>query len=151
MDFMCTVCRSIQQSCLVESKLTETDFQIKAEEVVEGYRDFKEVFDWKQLDKSKGCYRSYQLIRNVLAAHALNCSFCVCLDRRRPDLLEHWYAVMRRVKGSDLKTRCKVLTWQELSSVVPAQLRTFLDIKYGIAPPGTAPSRVPGVDGRFAD
>ncbi len=35
-------------------------------------------------------YRSYQLIRNVLAAYANDSSFCVLLGERRPDLRIFW-------------------------------------------------------------
>jgi hypothetical protein len=119
-------------SLLVESKLTEADFQIKAAEVVEGYRDFPDVLDRQMLPKSGNKYASYQLIRNVLAAHALGLSFCVLLDARRPDLIDSWYAVMRCVRRAELRTRCQVLTWQELSQSLPLQLQRFLRNKYGI-------------------
>ena len=119
---------------LVEAKLTEADFQSKAKQSVERYRDFEKVFRRRDLPQSKTTYSSYQLIRNVLAAFALDCSFCVMLDARRPDLLEQWYAVMRCVKQGDLRTRCKVLTWQELSEALPPELQDFLDEKYGIRP-----------------
>lgn len=119
-------------SLLVESKLTESDFQTKAADVVEGYRDFRDVFDRRMLPKVGRKYASYQLIRNVLAAHALGLSFCVILDARRPDLIEAWYAVMRCVKKAELRTRCQVLTWQELSANLPVQLQQFLSNKYGI-------------------
>lgn len=119
---------------LVECKLTETDFQSKAKAVLEQYRDFQDVFRRRDLPQSKEKYAGYQLIRNVLAAHALNCSFCVMTDARRPDLIEFWYSVMRCVKLYELRVRCKVLTWQELSSVLPDDLNVFLDEKYGIRP-----------------
>jgi len=35
-----------------------------------------------------------------------------------------------------------VLTWQELSAILPEQLGEFLDLKYGIVPPGKVPSMV---------
>jgi hypothetical protein len=124
---------------LVECKLTESDFQSKAKPVVENYRDFNEVFDRRSLPQSKEKYEGYQLIRNVLAAHALNCSFCVMTDARRPDLIEFWYSVMRCVKIADLRLRCKVLTWQELSPVLPDDLNEFLDEKYGIRPGPVTP------------
>jgi hypothetical protein len=111
---------------LVESKLTETDFQLRDAAVVESYRDLHEVFAVEFLPKVDGRYVSYQLIRNVLAAHALGLSFCVLLDARRPDLLEAWYAVMKCVRDSELRTRCKVLTWQEVSGAVPEDLQRFL-------------------------
>ena len=126
---------------LIEAKLTESDFQTKVAEVVRGYRDLKAVFDVRSLPMAKGKYLSYQLIRNVLSARANACSFCVLLDQRRPDLIEQWYAVMRCVRIADLRLRCKVLTWQEMSEALPERLRGFLDCKYGVVPPGQSPSR----------
>jgi hypothetical protein len=125
---------------LVESKLTESDFQIKDAGVVESYRDLEEVFDLRLLPRFEGQYVSYQLIRNVLAAHALELAFCVVLDGRRPDLAEAWYAIMKCVRIPDLRTRCKVLTWQELSGAAPRDLQQFLNSKYGIVPTGCIPS-----------
>lgn len=87
-------------------------------------------------------YTGYQLIRNVLAAHAAASSFCVILDQRRPDLIESWFQIMRAVKTADLRTRCKVLTWQELVPFLPFGLIEFLNRKYGIAAPGSAPSLI---------
>ncbi len=124
---------------LVECKLTESDFQSKSKSVVDNYRDFEEVFERRLLPQSKDKYQGYQLIRNVLAAHALSCSFCVMTDARRPDLIEFWYSVMRCVKPADLRLRCKVLTWQELSVVLPDDLNEFLDEKYGIRSGPVAP------------
>lgn len=123
---------------LVESKLTESDFQCKAKAVVESYRDFSEVFERRALPRAGDRYVSYQLIRNVLAAHTHGCSFCVIADARRPDLMEAWYAVMRCVKPGDLRRRCKMLTWQELALVLPRRLRDFLQEKYGISAGQTA-------------
>ena len=122
---------------LVESKLTEGDFQIAPEGKVERYAFLEEVFDMRELRarlfaESTRNYRGYQLIRNVLAAHSLNLSFCVFYDARRPDLREQWFDVIACVKHSALRTRCKALTWQELSCVVGRELRAFLDKKYGI-------------------
>jgi hypothetical protein len=117
---------------LVEAKLTESHFQKKPAAFVEKYRDLEEVFDRRALPRGGDCYISYQLIRNVLAAYATGCSFCVMLDARRPDLLEAWYAIMRCVRVHDLRLRCKALTWQELAAVLPAKLQVFLAEKYGI-------------------
>jgi hypothetical protein len=128
-------------SLLVEAKLTENDFQNKAAEVVEQYRDFADVFDRRMLPRKLGAYACYQLIRNVLAAQAKDASFCVMLDARRPDLMESWYAVMRSVRPADLRVRCKVLTWQELAEVLPSKLRSFLHEKYGIVATGPAMSQ----------
>ena len=87
-------------------------------------------------------YAGYQLIRNVLAAHATGSSFCVIHDARRPDLREAWFEVMAAVKSAELRTRLKVLTWQELSALLPDALQEFLDQKYGIVAPGREPSPV---------
>ncbi len=120
-------------SVLFEAKLTESAFQTQNARIVEGYRDLKEVFEYRKLPRRGGEYVSYQLLRNVLAAHALNLSFCVLLDSRRPDLVEAWYAIMTCVRSAELKTKCKLLTWQELSANLPSRLQRFLERKYGIA------------------
>jgi hypothetical protein len=173
-------------SLLIEAKLTETDFQTRAATVVEGYRDFEEVFqrellprvelreqrrrmpaefaqdytqEWEESEDDADdpqaaavaqafqarlveqawlaqpaipAYASYQLIRNVLAAHAHGCSFCVLHDERRPDLREAWFSVMAAVRFAEMRLRLKVLTWQEFSVLLPGDLREFLAVKYGI-------------------
>src|SRR5262249_15807176 len=116
----------------VEAKLTESDFQTKARTVVETYLDLRTVFNLRALPTGGKKFVCYQLIRNVLAAHASGASFCVIADARRPDLIEAWHAIMRCVRHSELRTRCQVLTWQELSTVLPRKLQEFLDLKYGI-------------------
>ncbi|HEV2113854.1 MAG TPA: hypothetical protein VGR50_06860 [Terriglobales bacterium] len=129
-------------SLLVEAKLTESDFQSREAAALDAYRDFHDVFDSRSLPQAvtlsaakDPCisYLGYQLIRNVLAAHANACSFCLMADARRPDLKEAWYAVMRSVQIVDLRLRCKMITWQELAEVLPRKLQRFLAEKYGIA------------------
>ena len=117
---------------LFEAKLTEGDFQVQDRRIVQQYRDLKEVFECRKLPRQGKRYVSYQLLRNVLAAYALDLSFCVLLDGRRQDLLEQWYRVMRCIRSTTLRTRCKVLTWQELAACLPSALRKFLLVKYGI-------------------
>jgi len=117
---------------LFEAKLTETDFQVQSSALVEQYRDLEEVFECRKLPRRAEKYVSYQLLRNVLAAFALDLEFCVLLDARRPDLLEQWYRIIRCIRSGILQTRCKVLTWQELSRYLPPAVRSFLDVKYGI-------------------
>jgi hypothetical protein len=180
---------------LVESKLTETDFQCREARLVEAYRDLDEVFDRDTLPSIQlrtrrrreavelaeeftqeweppvegseeiarafhagiearadaeqpweSGYAHYQLIRHLLAAHATGTSFCVIHDERRPDLREAWFAVMRAVKHAEMRTRCKVLTWQELIPYLPEDLQEFLDLKYGIAAPGSKPRDIEGLD-----
>jgi hypothetical protein len=167
-------------SLLVEAKLTEGDFQTKAAAVVEGYRDFDEVFERERLPRvelttkrrreatefpedysqeisteqpgtareispssaAEVGYGGYQLIRNVLAAYAEGCSFCVVHDDRWPDLREAWYQVLAAVRPAELRVRLSVLTWQELAEYLPEELQEFLDWKYGIVGPGRTPSPV---------
>jgi hypothetical protein len=116
----------------IEAKLTESDFQRAPKAVVRAYRDFSEVFDAEYLPQTANDFLCYQLIRNVLAAHASGCEFCVLTDARRPELIEEWYAVMKCVQDADLRIRCKVLTWQELANALPPRLQEFLWEKYGI-------------------
>ena len=117
---------------LFEAKLTEGDFQLQEAELVEQYCGLKEVFECRKLPRQGKKYISYQLLRNVLAAYALDMNFCVLLDARRPDLLEDWYRIMRCVRPATLRIRCKVLTWQEPASCLPVGLQQYLDVKYGI-------------------
>jgi hypothetical protein len=119
-------------SVLFEAKLTEADFQIQNAAIIEGYRDLEEVFEVSELPRRGRKYASYQLLRNVLAAQALDLCFCLLLDARRPDLIEDWYEILRCVRASELRSRCKVLTWQGLTQFLPRGLRRFLDLKYGI-------------------
>ncbi len=91
----------------------------------------------REAEPAEPAYAGYQLIRNVLAGYAEESSFCVLHDARRPDLREAWFTVMAAVKSADLRTRCKVMTWQELAARAPQPLQEFLDRKYGIVPPGT--------------
>lgn len=124
---------------LVEAKLTESDFQSCKASMVERYRDFSETFDCASLPKSEDGNAAYQLLRNVLAAHATGARFCVIADARRPDLREQWFAVMQCVRDYELRMRCLMLTWQELSATLPEGLRAWLGGKYGIFPAGQEP------------
>ncbi|HEY1903127.1 MAG TPA: hypothetical protein VGG56_11875 [Terracidiphilus sp.] len=90
----------------------------------------------REAEPAEPAYAGYQLIRNVLAAYAEGCSFCVVHDHRRPDLREAWFEVMAAVKSAEMRVRLKVLTWQELAAMVPVELQEFLDWKYGIVPAG---------------
>src|SRR5216684_2282780 len=58
-------------SILFEAKLTEADFQSQNPALVEGYRDLDAVFEVDDLPRRGQKYVSYQLLRNVLAAHSL--------------------------------------------------------------------------------
>ena len=92
----------------------------------------EKLFDADDLPQTANHYQSYQLIRNILAAHASGCAFCLLTDARRPGLIEACYRVVKCVRWLDLRLRCKVLTWQELAQVLPRGLQKFLGEKYGI-------------------
>jgi hypothetical protein len=96
-------------------------------------------------------FASYQLIRNVLAAHAARSSFCVMHDERRPDLRESWFQVIAAIKSADMRVRCKALTWQEIVPHLPGELRDFLDVKYGIVAPGCIPLSIEELESRAHD
>lgn len=119
---------------LIEAKLTENGFQNAPITILEAYRDFSDVFDGRQLPRARDRYVSYQLLRNVLAAYALGCSFCVLIDARRTDLSDAWYAVMKCVRPVELRTKLRICTWQEVAQVATPTLRKFLAAKYGISP-----------------
>jgi hypothetical protein len=119
---------------LVEAKLTEGDFQTARPDLVLRYRGLKEVFHVDVLPTSGSRFHSYQLIRGVLAAYHCQRSYLVLCDARRQDLVDDWYRVMRAVGNCDLRSRLAILTWQELSGVLPSRLQEFLRVKYGILP-----------------
>jgi hypothetical protein len=93
-------------------------------------------------------YAGYQLIRNVLAAHAAGSAFCVIHDERRPDLREAWFSVIRAVKHAETRVRCKTLTWQEIVPCLPIGLGDFLNLKYGIVAPGEIPMAIEELEER---
>jgi hypothetical protein len=117
----------------IEAKLTEGDFQSARRDLVQRYRDLESVFDVDRLPRNQERFRSCQLIRGALAAHAHAASFAVFCDQRRQDLIEDCFEVMAAVVSAELRCRMSVVTWQELASAMPQKVRTFLAEKYGIA------------------
>jgi hypothetical protein len=105
-------------------------------------RDFQQaiVARARQAEPAEAGYAGYQLIRNVLAAYAEGLSFSLLHDERRPDLRQAWFQVMAAVKPAEMRTRCKVMTWQELAGLLTEDLEQFLDLKYGIVRAGRRPS-----------
>jgi hypothetical protein len=117
----------------LEAKLTESNFQNATPRLIERYRDLETIFDLTRLPrKVTGVIQGYQLIRNVLAAYASDASFCVLCDARRRDLITIWYSVLSAVHYPSFAWRLKLLTWQELASVLPKDLQQFVETKYGI-------------------
>jgi hypothetical protein len=116
----------------VEAKLTEGDFQTARCDLVHRYRDLDSVFDLDRLPRRKENYRSCQLIRGALAAHAHGASFAVVCDQRRQDLIDACFEVLSAVASAELRCRMSVVTWQELSGTLPSKVKAFLAEKYGI-------------------
>ena len=116
----------------VEAKLTEPNFTKKDIAHVNSYRGFASVFSSDKLPTQEGQYLHYQLLRNVIAANYYQVGFCLVCDERRPDLQEAWGEVNRAILSTDLKERCLLITWQQVATVLSAELQTFLADKYGI-------------------
>jgi len=49
---------------------------------------------------------------------------------RRRDLITIWYSVLSAVHYPSFAWRLKLLTWQELASVLPKDLQQFVEAKY---------------------
>ena len=106
---------------LVEAKLTESGFQLRPSRLLHRYRDLDEVFDVSELPIVGERVRGYQLIREILAAYAVDCSFLLLCDGRRADLVDGWFAVVRAVRSYSFRSRLKLLTWQEIAGALPRQ------------------------------
>ena len=117
---------------LVEAKLTESSFESCSIVQMKNYAEFGQIFRLGGLPRFRKQYQCYQLLRNVLAANAHKASFCLLTDVRRVDLIEAWFGVLAAIRPVDLRVRCKLLTWQELATVLPRSLQNFLALKYGI-------------------
>jgi hypothetical protein len=117
---------------LAECKLTEGDFTSCTDARLASYRDYRDVFETERLPRcSDGRVRGYQIIRNVLAAHASGSHFRLICDARRPDLLREYWSVALAVRLPELRLRCGFVLWQELAALAPEPLRQFLHEKYG--------------------
>lgn len=121
-----------ETTLLVEAKFSETDFQTARPELMARYPTFEETFATEMLPQVRGHWRSYQLLRCVLAAQHLDARFAVLLDARRTDLVEDAFLVYRAVRDGALRSRLHVVTWQEIAACVPRTLQQFLVEKYGI-------------------
>jgi len=119
-------------SLLVEAKLTESGFQNASLSLLERYPRCFEVFHRDALEIHDGKVANYQLLRSILATDAEQAEFCLMLDARRTDLIACWAATLSTVRSYDLRTRLKLLTWQEIAATLPHALREFLAAKYDI-------------------
>jgi|UPI0004794AF1 hypothetical protein len=122
------------ETLLVEAKLTETGFRPAASHLLMRYRDFPEVFDTAELPAKEDQIGEYQLLRGILAAYSTGGHFALLCDSRRADLRESWFRAVKAVRSYSFRSRLKLLTWQEIATLLPPRLRSFLDEKYGIVP-----------------
>jgi hypothetical protein len=120
----------------VEAKFTETDFQTARPDLMTRYSRFDAVFDVERLPMTRGSFRSYQLLRGVLAADHYETRFAVFCDARRPDLREQWFTVLAAIQTAELRSRMLFITWQEIAAYLPRSLQQFLTVKYGIEATG---------------
>lgn len=116
----------------VEAKLCESDFQAGRPDLMARYPLFAETFDLAVLPRKQNSFRSYQLLRGVLAAVEHDARFCLMCDARRPDLIALWFQVLSAVRLSSVRSRLQFVTWQEIGVTLPRPLQTFLAEKYGI-------------------
>ncbi len=126
--------RTADGPLFVEAKLSEADFQMARPDLLARYPDFEHVFDTEQLPRMRNLFRSYQLLRSVLAAEHHRARFAVFLDSRRTDLIEDTFLVYRAVRSAELRSRLHLVTWPELAACVSRNLQQFLAEKYGITP-----------------
>jgi hypothetical protein len=119
---------------LCECKLTEKDFTSKRKIEVEIYANFREIFHKHKLPQNDKEYLNYQLIRNILAANQHNCRFVLFCDMRRPDLAKSFFQTVSCIKDEflELRTRCEIIYWQDISKTFGKELQLFLKEKYDI-------------------
>lgn len=119
-------------SLFIEAKLTEASSPSAPARLLRRYRDFEEVFDTNLLVLRSGRFRDYQFIRGALAAYVHDAAYLLLCDDRGNDWKSRWFQVMNAVRSAGLRTRLKLITWQELSAALPNALQRFLENKYGI-------------------
>jgi hypothetical protein len=118
---------------LVEAKLSESSFQTARPDLMDRYEQFETVFDVDRLPRTRGQFRSYQLLRGVLAALSHEARFALFCDVRRPELRDEWFAVLAAVRSAEVRSRMLLITWQEIAACLSRPLQNFLAMKYGIA------------------
>ncbi len=116
----------------VEAKLSESNFQTARPDLMARYEAFDEVFDIDRLPRTRAHFRSYQLLRGVLAAAHHGTRFAVFCDARRPGLREDWFAVLSAIRSAEIRSRMLFITWQEMAACLSRPLQNFLHAKYGI-------------------
>lgn len=117
---------------LVEAKLTETGFGTASLDRLRRYISAEEFFDFDALPRSGQRVAGYQIVRGLLAAAQHGRRYLLLLDGRRRDLVEICFQVLRATRHAEVRGGASLLTWQELTALVPRTVRDFLTEKYGI-------------------
>jgi hypothetical protein len=129
----CTEVDLFAGDLLLEAKLTESDFQSAGWEMVHRYEGFETTFEADRLPGDKNRIDGYQLVRGILAAaNGGGLRYALICDERRADLVGIWFQVVSAIRRTDVRCRCVLVTWQELSRTLPGPLRRWLREKYGI-------------------
>ncbi len=117
-----------------ECKLTESDFTQMRKSEVEKYDLFESVFHKELLTQTAVFYDNYQLIRNILAAAQYDFNFILICDSRRPDLTQRFIQTVTAIKDDFkvLRSKCRIVFWQDIAMVSGKQLQVFLQQKYAI-------------------
>lgn len=118
---------------LVEAKLTEGGFGRASRDRLLRYVGIEELFDLDALPRSGGGFAGYQVVRGLLAACARDERYVVLLDERRGDLEEICFRVLGAVRQAEVRSRFRLVSWQELARALPPTVQRFLAEKYGIA------------------
>lgn len=116
----------------VEAKLTEKDFTRKDVSVVEQYVGMAEHFHRNCLVLIGKCFDNYQIIRNLLAAIQHNKRHILLCDERRPDLVRRYMETVCCLRDVGVRSKCRVVFWQEIQRLSGVSLGKFLKDKYGI-------------------
>jgi len=94
--------------------------------IVKKYRCFEELFDVKCLPSYNGIYENFRTIRNLLSAYQYGKRHILLCDDRRSDLVNAYFATVAAIKNDGLRSRCRIVFWQDLLRLVDADLSDFV-------------------------
>lgn len=118
----------------IEAKLTEADFTDKDITEVNKYTALVSCFDVHFLPRNADNtrYKSYQIIRNLLAAIQHDKNYMLICDAGRSDLVRDYWETVSCLKDIKHRKRCRVVFWQEIAKNSGKDLKDFLESRYGI-------------------
>ncbi len=98
--------------------------------VVNKYRCLEELFDVESLPSHNGIYENFRTIRNLLSAYQYGKRHVLLCDDRRSDLVEAYFATVAAIKNEELRSRCRIVFWQDLLHFVDADLSDFVSRRF---------------------